>query len=154
MINLLCVIDMTWLGAILSGIAALLVAFISLITFLTERRDKRRREEYEEHNNILRKIESENKQQTEKLNSICDDVDQLHKNLDELSDKVDTNEKDRLRWQIRNFSKELRAGYTPQLDEFNEIENDFERYEKLGGNGFVKNEIKFIMSKKEEFYDK
>ena len=154
MIDLLCAIDMTWLGAVLSGIAALLVAFISLITFLTERRDKRHREEYEEHNNILRKIESENKQQTEKLNSICDDVDQLHKNLDDLSDKVDTNEKDRLRWQIRNFSKELRGGYIPQLDEFNEIEIDFERYEKLGGNGFVKNEMKFIMSKKEEFYDK
>ena len=154
MIGWFCAADMSWFGAVLSGIAALLVAFISLITFLTERRDKRRREEYEEHNKILRKIENENKQQTEKLNSICDDVDQLHKTLDELSDKVDTNERDRLRWQIRNFSKELRSGYTPQLDEFNEIENDFERYEKLGGNGFVKNEMKFIMSKKEEFYDK
>lgn len=154
MINWFCAADMTWLGAVLSGIAALLVAFISFITFLTERRDKKQRKTDEEHSAILWQIEGENKQQTEKLNSICEDVDQLHTNLDKLSKKVDDHEKDRLRWQIRNFAKELREGYTPALDEFNEIEKDFESYEELGGNGFIKDEIKFIMSKKEEIYDK
>lgn len=154
MMTLLCITG-EQLGAILSGIAALIVALISLITFLAQRRDKKQLASEAEHKHLLQNISKENLQQSRKLTEISNDMEELHDSINDISTKVDTNERDRLRWQIRNFARELRRepDYIPELNEFEEIENDFERYESLGGNGFIKNEMKFIMLKKEEFYN-
>ena len=142
------------LGAILSGVAALLVAIMSIITFIAQRRDREQKIRDAEQSYLLQKIDKTNEEQSNHLIELGKDLDEVHASLADINNKVDCNERDRLRWQIRNFAKELREGYKPSLQEFEEIEKDYERYANLGGNGFIKNEVKYIKQKKEGYFDK
>ena len=112
------------LGAILSGIAALLVAIMSIITFIAQRRDREQKIRDAEQSYLLQKIDKINEKQSNQLTDIGKDLDEVHASLSNINNKVDCNERDRLRWQIRNFAKELRGGYKPSLQEFEEIEKD------------------------------
>lgn len=68
-------------------------------------------------------------------------MDKLH----ELENKVDNNERDRIRHEIFTFGNNLRnetREYT--AEEFKHIFDIYEKYENLGGNGKAKIEMKYI----------
>lgn len=68
--------------------------------------------------------------------------------ISELETKVDNNEKDRIRHEIFTFANNMRnrkREYTAQ--EFQHIFEINEKYRKMGGNGQIKVEMKYIQEK-------
>ena len=68
--------------------------------------------------------------------------------VDKLEEKVDENEKGRIRHEIYTFANNLRNSkreYT--ADEFQHIFKINEKYKMLGGNGQIKVEMKYIQDK-------
>ena len=68
--------------------------------------------------------------------------------VEKLEEKVDENEKGRIRHEIYTFANNLRNSkreYT--ADEFQHIFEINEKYKKLGGNGQIKVEMKYIQEK-------
>lgn len=68
--------------------------------------------------------------------------------ISKLETKVDNNEKDRIRHEIFTFANNMRnrkREYTAQ--EFQHIFEINEKYRKMGGNGQIKIEMKYIQEK-------
>lgn len=68
--------------------------------------------------------------------------------ISKLEIKVDENEKDRIRHEIYTFANNIRnrkRKYT--VEEFKHIFEINEKYKKMGGNGQIKVEMKFIQEK-------
>ena len=68
--------------------------------------------------------------------------------MEKLEEKVDENEKGRIRHEIYTFANNLRNSkreYT--ADEFQHIFKINEKYKNLGGNGQIKVEMKYIQEK-------
>lgn len=68
--------------------------------------------------------------------------------VEKLEEKVDENEKGRIRHEIYTFANNLRNSkreYT--ADEFQHIFKINEKYKNLGGNGQIKVEMKYIQDK-------
>nr|DAZ26629.1 MAG TPA: hypothetical protein [Caudoviricetes sp.] len=68
--------------------------------------------------------------------------------VEKLEEKVDENEKGRIRHEIYTFANNLRNSkreYT--ADEFQHIFEINEKYKNLGGNGQIKVEMKYIQEK-------
>lgn len=68
--------------------------------------------------------------------------------INKLETKVDNNEKDRIRHEIFTFANNMRnrkREYTAQ--EFQHIFEINEKYRKMGGNGQIKVEMKYIQEK-------
>ena len=68
--------------------------------------------------------------------------------VEKLEEKVDENEKGRIRHEIYTFANNLRNSkreYT--ADEFQHIFKINEKYKNLGGNGQIKVEMKYIQEK-------
>lgn len=68
--------------------------------------------------------------------------------ISKLETKVDNNEKDRIRHEIFTFANNMRnrkREYTAQ--EFQHIFEINEKYRKMGGNGQIKVEMKYIQEK-------
>lgn len=68
--------------------------------------------------------------------------------ISDLEMKVDNNEKDRIRHEIFTFANNMRnrkREYTAQ--EFQHIFEINEKYRKMGGNGQIKVEMKYIQEK-------
>ena len=68
--------------------------------------------------------------------------------VEKLEEKVDENEKGRIRHEIYTFANNLRNSkreYT--ADEFQHIFKINEKYRKMGGNGQIKVEMKYIQEK-------
>ena len=95
--------------------------------------------------NTLHKILEEN---------ITPKIEQMGSKINTLEDKVNTNEKDRLRSHIISFSEQLRSGVVPTDTSFRNIFTEHEKYKSLGGNGFEKQCIKYIEEKYCEYYNK
>lgn len=95
--------------------------------------------------NTLNKILEEN---------ITPKIEHMNVKINTLEDKVNTNEKDRLRSHIISFSEQLRSGVVPTDTSFRNIFTEHEKYKSLGGNGFEKQCIKYIEEKYCEYYNK
>ena len=68
--------------------------------------------------------------------------------INKLESKVDNNEKDRIRHEIFTFANNMRNDkrkYT--AEEFQHIFEINEKYRKMGGNGQIKVEMKYIQEK-------
>lgn len=85
---------------------------------------------------------------------IAPKIENMNTTIITLEDKVNTNEKDRLRANIINFSEELRTGVIPTDTSFRNIFAEHEKYKALGGNGFEAQCIKYIEEKYCEYYNK
>lgn len=81
-------------------------------------------------------------------------IEDMNIKINNLEDKVNVNEKDRLRSHIISFSEELRSGVIPTDTSFRNIFTEHEKYKGLGGNGFEKQCIKYIEEKYAEYYNK
>lgn len=74
-------------------------------------------------------------------------IDSLDKKIDAVSKKVDTNEIDRIRYEILQFSGSLRNGLTRTENDYQHIEELYKKYhEDLKANSYITSEMEFIRS--------
>lgn len=82
-------------------------------------------------------------------------IDDIATSVEELREDVDTNEKDRIRWEILDFANSCRNGAKHSHDEFQHISDLHDKYklllEKTGDkNGVFETEYKWIQTIYEE----
>lgn len=73
----------------------------------------------------------------------------LNSKLDPISNKIDNNEKDRLRYEILTFANSLRNGNKHTRQEFETIFYFYDKYEEIISqlklkNGYLEEEMKFV----------
>lgn len=74
-------------------------------------------------------------------------IEDLSKKISKVDEKVDENEKDRIRYEILQFSGSLRNGLKRTENDYTHIEELYQKYhEKLKANSYITSEIEFIRS--------
>ena len=71
-------------------------------------------------------------------------IDSLEKKIDGIQKEVDINERDRIRYEILQFSGSLRNGLKRTENDYDHIEELYEKYEKKGWNSYIHSEIEYI----------
>ena len=71
-------------------------------------------------------------------------IDELKDKIDKVEEKVDTNELDRIKYEILQFSGSLRNGLKRTDVDYQHIEELFSKYTKKGGNSYIANEMAYI----------
>lgn len=87
--------------------------------------------------------------------SLDDKIDDIATSVDELRGNVNTNEKDRIRWEILDFANSCRNGRNHSHDEFKHIVELHDKYKALleetgDKNGVFDTEYKWIQALYEE----
>lgn len=73
------------------------------------------------------------------INKITDRLDVLEKNMN-------SNELDRIRYEILQFSGSLRNGLSRTETDYQHIEAIFTKYRNMGGNSYILHEMEYIRS--------
>lgn len=73
-------------------------------------------------------------------------IDALEKKIDSIQKEVDINERDRIRYEILQFSGSLRNGLHRTENDYEHIEEIYEKYIKKGWNSYISSEMEFIRS--------
>lgn len=74
-------------------------------------------------------------------------IDSLGKQITKVDEKVDENEKDRIRYEILQFSNSLRSGKQKTENDYTHIEELYQKYhEKLHANSYISSEMDYIRS--------
>ena len=82
-------------------------------------------------------------------------IDDLNKKITKVDEKVDINERDRIRYEILQFSGSLRNGLKRTEYDYQHIEELYQKYhEVLKANSYITSEIEFIRSCKNTVVDK
>ena len=71
------------------------------------------------------------------INKITDRLDILEKNMN-------SNELDRIRYEILQFSGSLRNGLSRTETDYQHIEDIFTKYKNMGGNSYILHEMEYI----------
>lgn len=155
----------------ISIIVGVLISVLSFVWGIIKYYDSKRVKKETESQKLIKSINDENTKQSktidnlvtvvstltdttvelkENLDTVADDLANIHKQLQKQDAIVDTNEKDRLQTELMTFANNLRAGAKPTLNMFNYIFHAYDKYKSLGGNSFVDSEMGYIKKKKEE----
>lgn len=74
-------------------------------------------------------------------------IDELDKKITKVDEKVDINERDRIRYEILQFSGSLRNGLTRTENDYTHIEELYDKYHnQLKANSYITSEMEFIRS--------
>ena len=88
-----------------------------------------------------------NKEVIDEINIVKKNIDEINIKIDNLEEKTDDNERDRIRNEILMFGNALRCGQTFPKDNFEHIRDIYQKYhEKLHGNGLITEEYSYIMN--------
>lgn len=71
-------------------------------------------------------------------------IKELNEKVDKVEKKVDENERDRIRYEILQFSGSLRNGLKRTENDYTHIEELYEKYKNHGWNSYVSTEMEFI----------
>ena len=71
-------------------------------------------------------------------------INALETKIDNIKKEVDINERDRIRYEILQFSGSLRNGLQRTQNDFDHIEELYEKYHKKGWNSYIHSEMDFI----------
>lgn len=82
-------------------------------------------------------------------------IETLSKQIKKVDEKVDINERDRIRYEILQFSGSLRNGLTRTDNDYTHIEELYDKYHnQLKANSYITSEIEFIRSCRNTVVDK
>lgn len=82
-------------------------------------------------------------------------IDDLNKKITKVDEKVDINERDRIRYEILQFSGSLRNGLMRTDNDYTHIEELYDKYHnQLNANSYITSEIEFIRSCRNTVVDK
>lgn len=73
-------------------------------------------------------------------------IDALEKKIDNIKNEVDINERDRIRYEILQFSGSLRNGLHRTENDYEHIEELYEKYTNKHWNSYISSEMEFIRS--------
>lgn len=71
-------------------------------------------------------------------------INALETKIDNIQKEVDINERDRIRYEILQFSGSLRNGLQRTQNDYDHIEEIYEKYQKKGWNSYIHSEMDFI----------
>lgn len=71
-------------------------------------------------------------------------IDAIDKKVDSLKVEMDANEKDRIKYEILQFSGSLRQGLNRSETDYQHIETIFTKYRNKGGNSYIMHEMEYI----------
>ena len=71
-------------------------------------------------------------------------IKQIADKVNSLKKEVDTNELDRIRYEILQFSGSLRNGLKRSATDYQHIEDIFTKYKTKGGNSYIMHEMEYI----------
>lgn len=77
-------------------------------------------------------------------NIINEEIKDLKEQVMEIRKDVDINERDRIRYEILQFSGSLRNGLERTDNDYKHIEELFEKYQEKGWNSYIHSEMRFI----------
>ena len=80
------------------------------------------------------------------IDEIKQQVKTIEEKVDKTIEETNKNELDRIRYEILQFSGSLRNGLQRTQNDYQHIEEIFEKYEKKGGNSYIHSEMDFIRS--------
>ena len=82
-------------------------------------------------------------------------IENLSKQIKKVDEKVDINERDRIRYEILQFSGSLRNGLLRTDNDYTHIEELYQKYhEDLHANSYITSEMDFIRSCRNTVVDK
>lgn len=81
---------------------------------------------------------------TKEIKPIIGEINNLKEHIANLKEEQTTNELDRIRYEILQFSGSLRNGLKRTENDYQHIEELFEKYENKGGNSYIHSEMEFI----------
>lgn len=176
------------LGAIAGALTAIYKIFSPMTNWGKKRKEKKRKLRNEEIREMARTIANEKRDEAQRtikkiidannakietsfnvINTHLNNVDkqlsnvmlinaEQTKTIEHMDEKIDTNEIDRLRWEIISFANSLRydGGQSATLDGYNHVFDAYGKYEKLleslgRKNGKIDNEYAYIKIMYNEF---
>ena len=72
-------------------------------------------------------------------------IEKLSNQIKKVDEKVDVNERDRIRYEILQFSSSLRDGYRRTDNEYTHIEELYQKYhDELKANSYITSEMDYI----------
>ena len=71
-------------------------------------------------------------------------INKITDRLDVLEKKMNSNELDRIRYEILQFSGSLRNGLSRTETDYQHIEAIFTKYKNMGGNSYILHEMEYI----------
>lgn len=71
-------------------------------------------------------------------------ISQLDSKINDLKKEVDSNEIDRIKYEILQFSGSLRNGLKRSETDYMHIESIFTKYKNKGGNTYIMHEMEYI----------
>lgn len=80
-------------------------------------------------------------------------INALETKIDNIQKEVDINERDRIRYEILQFSGSLRNGLTRTQNDYGHIEELYEKYQKKGWNSYIHSEMEFIRECRNKIVD-
>ena len=78
------------------------------------------------------------------IDELKEKIKEVEKKVDKTIEETNKNELDRIRYEILQFSGSLRNGLKRTHNDYQHIEEIFEKYEKKGGNSYIHSEMEFI----------
>lgn len=176
------------LGAIAGALTAIYKIFSPMTNWGKKRKEKKRKLRNEEIREMARTIANEKKDEAQRtikkiidanntkietsfnaINTHLNNVDkqladvmlinaEQTKTIEHMDEKIDTNEIDRLRWEVISFANSLRYddGQSATLEGYNHVFDAYGKYEKLleslgRKNGKIDNEYAYIKIMYNEF---
>lgn len=79
-------------------------------------------------------------------------INALEKKIDNIQKEVDINERDRIRYEILQFSGSLRNGLERTQNDYDHIEEIYEKYQNKGWNSYIHSEMDFIRNCRNKKY--
>lgn len=80
-------------------------------------------------------------------------INALEKKIDNIQKEVDINERDRIRYEILQFSGSLRNGLQRTENDYDHIEELYEKYQKKKWNSYIHSEMDFIRDCRNKIID-
>lgn len=117
----------------ISIVISFLVALISGIEFLNIR--------------VSKKIKKDVKE------IMQEEISELKNEVKQIKTDVDINERDRIRYEILQFSGSLRNGLKRTDNDYKHIEELFEKYQSKGWNSYIHSEMDFIRDCRNKIVD-
>ena len=71
-------------------------------------------------------------------------INKINDRLDVLEKNMNSNELDRIRYEILQFSGSLRNGLSRTETDYQHIEDIFTKYKNMGGNSYILHEMEYI----------
>lgn len=136
------------IGSILSLISGLLVSVTGILTAIITIVKPLRKyflKKISRTDTIATALKELEKKLSEKIEATSVKVQNLSTHVVLLDEKIDTNERDRLKDEIFRIGRFAREGEKISDQQFAQFEEDFDKYTKLGGNSHAHDEHDFVV---------